>query len=589
MADPQDEISQYMTYLRGAAKGASEADLQGYEKYLRGQPGNSPENPASVDMLSDLDRLKASFGDKDNLAFQGYKAGYQKPHVDAEGHLLAQDKSGHYVKDATNFFPNQLPQTKIMDLSSAADAAAQLLKSAHPINWTEANLGYLLPGAGWLAGGAGAGAGAGVLTENPAAAAVAASAGAGTGAGAGEVAREAIGRELGTYHAPFLSEQSDQDVGNQMIRGGVGELGGRVIGAVPLPKAMGGDVQGAISKVASKALAAPSWLAMGGPLSPIPFSDIARVAERPQGVSAAGKSGFGLRTAEQGEKELSQTMRDATVASRQASDQFRSTFGDQQPNKSAVVAQTLDWLERHGPNELGDSRVTPEEYDEILRELGLIESGNADTMLTQAQRLNENMPASAMTKPAGQASNTMLSQRKAMAKGIKDSLHTLDPEGLALADATFSAKKDMAKTLSPIQGETQEGVVNNLWGKNATARQEAAEALTPKTYSGPLLDLRARQAFEREGMLGADNWQKGARLGVGGLLGSALATHYGYSALTPEGEAAMAAVIAAMSPKVNYLMLQGAGRATQKALPGLLYGETPSNPWSLMPQKKETP
>lgn len=575
-----DDISQYMAYLKQVSPGADQASLKQYETYLRSQPGSSPGNPASVDMFpgKDSTRVGVGFGDPENGAYQAYKQGFKNPSLDSGGNLVAQDAKGRYVKDATNFWPNQLNTTPVNDVPSAAKAAQQILSSAHPINWAEANLGPAFRGAGWL-GGATLGGLAGV--EGGPLAFASATAGAGTGSAAGEQARQAIGRMAGVYHAPEGSPQSNQDTLHAGEEGAISEAGGRLVGMVPLPSGMGGSVQGLISKVGSKVLAVPSWMAMGGS---VPYSDVARNIENPVGVSAAGARDFGLRTAEKMESELGQNVGIAKQKIQQSQDEFRSNYGSTYPDMTKPVDQSIEFIDRHTPTDMNpDSRLTQAERDELLNETGRMSQANAGTLLTQSQRLGESLPGKVYDGSTSQRGDLTTGQLKRMSGGIRGALHELDPDGLGAADQQFSTAMSQAKTLRPVEGENQEAVVNNLWGKNNTARQEAARELTPDVYGNELLDLKSRQAFDNAGAFGASPKEQMAR----GLVSAAAGTGaYMAHNSSPEAMATVAAILAASSPKVNYLGGQMTGRLLQRAPQMELYSKMPSNPWTISKENK---
>lgn len=589
----KDDISQYIEYLKTTPAGHNPDDLSKYESYLRSQPGMSEGNPKSVDMFpgADTARIGIGFGDKDNAAYQGYKQGFKNPHLDSDGNLVAQDAKGHYVKDATNFWPNQMNKTPVTDLSSAAQAAKEIMSSSHPLNWTEANLGPALRGAGWLAG-ASAGGTLGAFSGPfaPAIGTAGATVGAGIGEGAGEELRQDIGRAAGVYHATDNSPQSQSDVVSAMNHGALSELGGRAIGGtlgyvgehIPMPESWGGNATDAVKNGVSRLISMPSWAAMGGS---VPWADAARVVKRPQGVSAAAEKGFGLRTAEKMESELGENVGIAKQKIQQAQDEFRSQFGGSYPDMTKPVDGSLDFIDRHTPTAMNpESRLTPQERMELLHETLKMDNANAGTLLTQSQRLSESLPGKVYDGSTSQRGDLTTGQLKRMSGGIKGVLHDLDPHGLGAADAEFSSTMNKASTLRPIEGENQEGVVNNLWGKNSTARQEAARDLTPNTYNNELLDLRSRQAFDEQGLLGATPKDAWTKAGVAGLMGEAV-THSGST--SPETMGIIAAILAGQSPKVNYYGLQGAGRLLQHAPQAELYSRMPQSPWNFSKENKQ--
>lgn len=573
-----EQIKAYMDHLRKMGK-YTEDQIGAYEKHLRSnfgpdQPGSSEDNPATTDIFgSDENRFKSGFADEQHLN-KLIKPGFSSPTLNTNGDLVVKgDQSGRYFKDASNFFPTTLGHGS--DLIQRAKAA---INSMHPLNWLERNAGSSLPLGGMVAGEA-LGAAASAASGSAMAPALI-PAGSFAGAGAGESLRQGIGNMLGVRGGYDPNQAKDEAA--------LAGIGSGVFGAakqIPYVKTAAQYAQKALSKLP----AALSWGMMGGE---IPYADVARNIENPHQVVATGKRGAGLRIAETMENELKARAELENSEIGKARQEFLDKMGDTNIDTTPAIERTNKYLESGSHNTSGEGSLTSSELEALnsLKNKSLVTSTPGDPitglpgvsyprkkaweLMKTADSLNRDLITSKRSMLPG-TDTPMERSQKGLLGNIKGLLHDASTD-YADADKRFTEYAGLANTLKPIERESQEQVVNSIWDKNNTARQEAAKALTPNTYED-LLNLRANQSYKDAGALGGSSKSIIARLGLTGLAGNSYAA--GHS--SPEVAAAMAAFLAGTSPKAHYLAGQALGR---NAIPYALREEARkiSAPWRLL-------
>lgn len=492
-------------------------------------PG-TPENPIDADLFgSDIDRTKSSFGDLQGITPMLTQKGYKKVQKNGSGDLVAQGPDGRYYRDQEGF--------------------------SHPINYLEGHAGGALPTAG-MVGGAALGTGAGPGAP------VASTILAGAGAGAGEVARQAIGKQLG------VQAQADPSVaGEEALKGSAAEVGGKALGKIPVPF-MGMNIDEATKAGLQKLVQAGSRGAakVSSMLTGVDSDAFLRMLNRPKQVAEALKPGNSLRVARAAQGELAARAETENKLISSARQNFQDNFGQTPVDTTPMQSSIDETLARNAPNSSGRSGLMPDEISE-LNDLkakdftGQQQTGTTTQTTTKQSPIlgPDGQPLSTTTsaqvptlvpvanKPAGelqrtadylqeqvspQAYKTVGPTRTGKSTGafqdllgkLKDSFHNLDPNGLGKADARFSDYADKVKLLGPVENDgTAESFATNLFGANKGVRREAAQSLIPKTYED-MADIGANKAMGTDPVHGLIKSPSGpAIVRVGGPLAMGLA------------------------------------------------------------------
>src|SRR5574343_781750 len=212
--------------------------------------GTNPDNAQPMDLYgSDVNRLKAGFGDAKGIEPLLKVRGAVEVKRNSSGEIVAKGSDGKWYRDENEFF------------------------KGHPINWLESAIGKTPNTVGMLMGGAAGAALGAPLAPGTAGLSVPAAAIALAGAGsmAGEDTRQYIGGKLGTYSG----ENRVQDLIDEGIAGAMGEVGGRAIntGLSSFQKSgLGNSFKNAAAKTASTL--------SGG----VPTSATRRMIDNPEGV-----------------------------------------------------------------------------------------------------------------------------------------------------------------------------------------------------------------------------------------------------------------------------------------------------------------
>lgn len=248
---------------------------------------NSPDSPDSSGFkMDDVNRMKMGFATPDVVKSALNSSGFKNAQQNKNGEWVAQDKSGKWTKDQNNFFPSKPLSTLTEPRVPGGGVGAgikEYLQSAHPVNWAESHLGAALPTAGMLAGG---GIATALAPETMGTSLVEAPLAAAAGAGLGERARQGIGKALGVDSAPGVDMEQ---VKKEAEMGGASELGGKLLGKIPLPAGVGGNIEGALGKLGDKIRAAVTTPAshVVGPLTGVEASSAKQLMNDPIGVLRA--------------------------------------------------------------------------------------------------------------------------------------------------------------------------------------------------------------------------------------------------------------------------------------------------------------
>lgn len=541
-----EQMAQYEGYVRSnfADSSAGEDSAPASASGFRGDPHatqlpqqpTSPalgelENPISMDLYGsvgsgadnitdeakgDAARVAASFGNvagnTPTLLARGAK-GVQK---NKAGDLVIQGPDGKFYKDNAGW--------------------------RHPINWLESKVGGALPTAGMMLGGAAAGAAAAPETLGTGSI-PAAVAGAGAGGAAGEGARIAVGKALGTYKGDASDVASD--VAGEGVGSAAAELGGKVIGKVPIP-GTGMNIDAATKAGLEKLVSGTKGVLtkMSGALTDKDAAAYLRLMDRPNQVGKALRPGNTLAVSRAAQDELAGRAGSEDALISQARKTFAEKYGREPINTDEMQKAVTEFQQANALNTSGHSGMTQGELDELQ---GLKDNDLSTTRQTapevRASEINPRadfsrgvvidrgpefqvQPAAQVTEPvkgAGElqktadwlqqqvtpsAYNTNLpTTRSAKSVGayqrllglLKDSFHKMDPEGLGKADARFSDYAGKAKLLGPIENDaTGESFAANLFGKNKGARQEAAQELIPRSYED-MADIGAAKHLKGPG------------------------------------------------------------------------------------------
>lgn len=194
-------------------------------------PGRSVETAEKVDLYGDdLLRAAASFGNPEGLRAHLEARGFTDPQEDAEGRIVARDKTtGKFVRDADDFFadPNPALPFPVPVPENPGNALLSLVGPSLP------ELGMVIGGAMGAAGG-----------KTPGTTVL----GAGAGRGLGELLRTGAGAYMGVFdpgtkarvegtdiEVPFPGSELADTTLNRAAEGMAFEAGGQLIGKIPIP------------------------------------------------------------------------------------------------------------------------------------------------------------------------------------------------------------------------------------------------------------------------------------------------------------------------------------------------------------------
>lgn len=548
-----DQIKEYMDHVRTSAGSHYTPDqLNEYEQHVRDTagpkaPGFAPETPADTDLYGDpMKRIQASFGDPQGIAAAHLlKQGFSKPLQNSNGDLVTQAPDGKWYRDGFVPKPGSGAVNKI---ENGLGRAAQ---------WGERNIGGLPGMAGMMLGGV---AGAGLASVPMAA----------LGASAGEAVRQDVGKYVA---GSYKGANANADLGDAAIGGGLGELGGKVLGAVAKP------ITSRVIPVAAKAAGS-----MMSKLSGVDADAIERTIMRRGNVFSPPAT---QDLAKQGAAELGARDSAEGTAIQQARGVLRSQQGSDVVPTAGVLNETLGNIDRAAPNANGEGQLTPQEVG-FMRQRAIrnltepLPDGQEgpraprttlESLSKYADGLqNDNATAQAFKRSGlpvdGSSRATSINQRQlGQVKGV---LHDASSP-YAAADAQFHQFADQSKLLKPLTNEgTQQSFVDSL--ANSPTRdnaRDAAAALTPK-FSQGVQDLSANRAWGKPGptVLSAG----GLKLSGRDLLRLGLVAGGGASSfLTNDPTTAGVGLTAAalMSPTLQYKAIQ-AGIPLAKQIPAAL-------------------
>lgn len=475
-------------------------------------PPGSESNPIDADLFgSDIDRTKSSFGNLAGVTPILTQKGWKGVKKSSSGEIIAQGPDGKFYRDQEGI--------------------------SHPINWLEGHAGGAFPTAGMVVGGGmagAAGAAAGGAPSIPASVA-----GATAGGAVGEGARIAIGKKLGTYQGG--AGDIAGDVALEGVGSGAAELGGKVIGKVPIPF-MGMNIDEATKLGLQKLVQGGSKAAakVSSALTGVDSDAYLRMLNRPKQVAGSLEPGNSLRVARKAQGELAARAESEGTAISQARQDFHKNFGQTPVDTTPMVSSVDESLARNAPNSSGRSGMMPDEIAELqdLRNkdfMGQKQTGTQQVTTSRPSSIvdeqgnpiqvtsTEQVPTlePVASKPAGelqrtadylqeqvspQAYKTVGPTRTGKSTGayqdllgkLKDSFHKIDPNGLGKADARFSDYADKVKILGPLENDgSAESFASNLFGANKGARQEAAQALIPNSYED-MADIGANKAMQSD-------------------------------------------------------------------------------------------
>lgn len=534
---------------------------------LRDDQAQAPggiDNPHEKSLLPDMERAAGSFGDEAGRIEQLKKNGFSDVRKNKQGDLVAKGYDGKYYRDATKF-------------------------TEHPVNWAESKLGHALPTSGMVLGAVG---GEGVASVPLAAA----------GAGLGETLRVAAGKHMGTYKGGL--PEAAMDVAGETLGGAAAEVGGKAIGKLPLPLAGGVTIDQATKDALAALVSGGSKVAtrISQTLTGVDKDAYMRQLMRPNEVKNALQPGNALAvaTGAAGEREARDSAESSLIS--QARQDFREQFGRDPMNTQEFIDAVSKARQRNAPNEFGESAMTPSELSELERlnaqsfvtpretkpavtasrvsfekKPSVLKdaSGNAienvrsapgpeytvqpaesvldpkqsvGSLQRTADWLQKEVPQGHYDKtiPGARSEKSIGTYQELLGK-IKDAFHKKDPNGLGRADARYHQYIEKSKVLGPLdRTQGAEGFIDNLFGKNKTAVQEAAQDIIPQHFE-KAADIGANKAMTKDpfsklgpsapaiirgggtlaaaaGGFAASGSLEGGMLGLGGGLGIMTAT-----------------------------------------------------------------
>jgi hypothetical protein len=504
-------------------------------KYGPGQ-GKTAQDPAAGQLFSDSERVLSGFGNPQGMAPTLAQKGFKNPRL-IDGEYEAQDPSGKWVRDESNFFRR----------GSALSPKSWIPQ--HPINWLEAKAGKALPLAGQVAGNV-AGDIAGFASGPAAPVAVPALGAAGGAAGGytGEGVRQVIGDALGVYQGDGMNDAADSAK--------EGFIGG-LLGGLPIPGA--GKLLSKEAPVAGKAAREGlerGWATVGelgqegvnrglnlgrktlakgaGFISGLTPENVETLLKSPLSVWKMGREGSDVELAKQGQKEVTGKIKELGKNVEYANRGMNMGMGQApiDPRRAMVLVREMnealapyrkggafagkmtdteiqeldDLIEQHMYRALSPGRPAPGTIPRNLvktKQIGTesVPSNLGNYFTTEAPIHQVSIP-SAHVEGLQEAANTLGrevgsgwdvnpigTKRSEAAEGlrkrfyglVKNELHLIDNgrNGLAEADAAFHAARDAGKLLAPLNdGARQQGFVHQLANSPVkdAARQAAAGA-----------------------------------------------------------------------------------------------------------------
>jgi hypothetical protein len=518
-------------------RGVSDQGLQ----YLKAQsasaqPGASAANPIEADLYGDGskfsfagggDRAAASFGDLEGNAPKLQKNGFKNPQKNGAGDTVVQGPDGKFYKDATSF-------------------------TKHPINWLEAHAGAALPTAGMVGGGAmGEGvasiplAGAGAALGEGARAGIGKALGVYKGGlkdassdaaleGAGGMAAEAGGKLIGKVPIPGTGLSIDEatKMGLQKLLHGGLSVGARAqsiltgvdkdaymrmylrpdeVSSALRPgnaKSVLNDAQAELgarseteNRLISEARMAARTRNAGVPVNTQPAVDAANQAIQRNPLNRSGRGGMTQaelsELADIRDRDLMGTRTvkpevppvEATEVSFQEPPKptFREKVGNVIAGRPLPDAEPKMSIGGKYTVKPGEPAVT----EPVARQ-------GFEQLMGTADHLQNEIPPSTYdhTLPGARKPKSVGAMQDVLGK-LKQALHLQDP-AYGAADARFSRYADDAKLLGPIERDASgESFIDNMFGKNKTGVQEAAQNLIPHSYERAT-DIGAAKALDRD-------------------------------------------------------------------------------------------
>ena len=508
-------------------------------------PENSPDNPMSAPLFTDTDRTKMGFASPDvTKNFMGQN-GFKNAHQNKAGDWVVQDSNGHWIKDATNFWPNSTgtPGTGFFP------RLQESLMSAHPANWAEGHAGQSLPVGGQVLG---EGAAALAAPETGGASLLAAGTAGGVGAGAGEAARQWIGRQMGVNTTSATDPENLKAIGEQAAMGGLAapvsrgvgaawkgavEAAPKVIAALPEPiqAGMRGLSQGA-KNIASKIMGSiasvePESAAqfMKSPTSvlkaePLPIAQQAErdaqatMSSRGRAVGAAQDA----LSASEGSTPIDARAKIAQMEQTLAEARSRGLISEDEANKIRglghdylTTTTTTPGVGLHTPVE---PRMVPSgEYGELKE--GFAQTGpeqytqdptSVTTPVTTYDKLREGIgrlspgtdivPKSGMNPtPLANASDKYLNQLELLRGKLSDlatGSGSKEAQALEQANSIFSRGKDAAKVVKPLESDpVQENFIRGLSNQGKNAQLDALQELVQPKTMDEIRNMIAQRQF----------------------------------------------------------------------------------------------
>ena len=594
------QAEQYFQYLESADpsfKTFTPDQKQAYKQHILeqngpGAKGASVDNPQEGKLFgSHKERLQSGFMSPELLKKTMKAKGYSDVATNSSGNIVVKTKDGAWMEEG----------------------------GEGPVAWLERNISGAPKLAGMVVGGA-LGTGAG-----PVGGWVAAPALAGAGASVGEKVKQEIGDYLGLDERSNSSPEAIDELTGAAFEGATAELGGKLLGKIPLPYSgklsTTGErlnVGGALHELASYPAAAYSHLMSG-----IPFQAAQRQFLRPQEV--AGVTAQSASRAAEAELEATKKALGTEVGA--AEKRFLETHGPDLTDTSVPLQTHLNRVAQKAPDEKGLGALTASQERELQNignkvyttEVPEIVTPKADLPgVEKSYGLNEiDLPPEVRTRSVPKISyENAVNALKGVSVKLQDTQRARlaspgasvsQDEALLLKlqgdlirmigekDAGYAGKKQAYATFQQeqfpllknyLKPQSQEAAAIKLTKPNKQTNQnmyEAAQAAIPKSMKKELGDLEAQQALAKYGVLPDKK-----RLAASGVIGSYLAGTNPVSLLqaigTNPGDVGPALLMSAlpataMSPAVNKMGLSATGRVSKagQLLPALL--ESNYNPW----------
>lgn len=237
-----------------------------------------------------------------------------------------------------------------------------------------------------------------------------------------------------------------------------------------------------------------------------------RVMQRPAETALAESDDFALKL---GRKAVAEADEMGTILGKdvsRAKESFLSRAGGQEFGEASVLKMEVeDFLRANKPSQRGFSAISDTERDAILNLKQMLDGPISGEDLVKVREYLDHVKRLA-TKYDADETGPVVNFLKGL-RGKADSILDRSAPDIDQANTAFSQYADDIKTLSGSTNENRaESMVNNLYGRNKGAQQEAAERIWSGKTLDSAKDIAANKAF------GAAQGPAGSEFGVRRLL-----------------------------------------------------------------------